>query len=662
MILSIETPVIKGGWLIPCIESVLAQTSTNWEFSLVWDGGDALSKTILEKVQKLNHPKIKVYFQSRQGIAPARRFLTEHSSSDYILTLDDDDLLAPNAVEQFLKHAASTPWSGIIRARRGFVDEQGHPSDMEDWFPFTPRHYTKGMTQDLYNQAQPYLIKRQAYEKTSGWEGFEDYCFAGEDCDIFTKVEEVAEIELLDECLYYYRVHPSRTSDRLGTKAAEDMWRRLADKTIQRRQLPLQRTSDVQPFEYAFISTPRPTLDQVDFVIPFWESHDKRIDYPFHPTAPLAHPVAFELSGPSFESSDSSFESSGSSFGLSSYEFELSGSRYSETFSPPLSDFDRFELFLSSHGPVTGHLHVSFYDDSARLCAEADHLLEGTRLSFSALRMELVKKHQAPNGYRRMEVSFFPQTISPTSANERPQLFVFLLHCETRKTSHVMLRLFQNVPNYSRHCLETCLQSLQNSGIRQDAIHVIEKQQSAAANRNEGMALCSKPTICFLDDDVEILAPHTLIHLLEKQQALQADIVGPKLVDPHGKIYCADPYFDRHGHPKPRGLGEPDTGQYAYDQPVPWLPSTLLIVNQAVCASVGGFDEHYVGSQMEDVDFCLRARSRGFRCYYVGGVAVRHYNCERNNQFSKNFAYFQTRWKSRTDLFEVPSWKENHRG
>src|SRR5262249_6310084 len=45
---SIETPVIKVGWLLPCIESVLNQTSTRWHFSLLWDKGDERSRRILE--------------------------------------------------------------------------------------------------------------------------------------------------------------------------------------------------------------------------------------------------------------------------------------------------------------------------------------------------------------------------------------------------------------------------------------------------------------------------------------------------------------------------------------------------------------------------------------------------------------------------------------
>ncbi|MEH6515139.1 MAG: glycosyltransferase [Halioglobus sp.] len=267
MIVSIETPVFKGKWLRPCIDSVLGQTSPDWKFSLVWDGGDEESRRILEELQQRNHPNVTVHFSENRGIARARQYLSAHSEGDFILPLDDDDVLPFHAVERFLEVAKDKPWSSVIRAKRLFIDEQGKTVDLEPWFPFERRHYQRGMVTDLFNHSQPYLIRRLAYDRTSGWEGFEDFMFAGEDCDIYLKLEENGSIELLDEMLYYYRLNPDRASDTLTPEGAFEMWRRLADKTIARIGLPLRRVNDTQPFQYEQLSTPIPTLDMVDFVI-----------------------------------------------------------------------------------------------------------------------------------------------------------------------------------------------------------------------------------------------------------------------------------------------------------------------------------------------------------------------------------------------------------
>jgi glycosyltransferase involved in cell wall biosynthesis len=132
MKVSIEIPVIKGRWLIPCVESILNQTSAEWRLSLLWDGGDELSRSILERVERLRHPRLAVYYRDRAGIAASRRFLTDRSAEELILPVDDDDLLAPTAVAELLAAARAMPWSGLIRARRGFVDEAGRLVEMAD--------------------------------------------------------------------------------------------------------------------------------------------------------------------------------------------------------------------------------------------------------------------------------------------------------------------------------------------------------------------------------------------------------------------------------------------------------------------------------------------------------------------------------------------------
>lgn len=272
MKVSIETPVFKGKYLRATIDSVLQQTCSDWEYSLFWDGGDDQSRSILEALQRENHPRVHIHFSENRGIAHARRYLTEHSSGEYILPLDDDDQLCPHTVERYLAYVQERPWCGIVRAQRGFIDEAGNDVQQEPWFPFERRHFYRGMVKDLFNHCQPYLIQRAAYERTAGWEGFADFMWAGADCDIYLKLEEVAPVELLDEVLYRYRINRERTSLLLTDAAAFEMWRRLADKTIDRLGLPLDRVSDRPPFTYR--QRTRAPLDMQ--MLEFWLTPSRR--------------------------------------------------------------------------------------------------------------------------------------------------------------------------------------------------------------------------------------------------------------------------------------------------------------------------------------------------------------------------------------------------
>lgn len=613
MRISIETPAFKGGWLIPCIESVLRQTSADWEFSLVWDGGDALSRQVLEKLQRLDHPRIRVYFTERQGIAKARRFLTERSRGEWILPLDDDDVLTPDAVEKFLAAVREKPWAGIIRGRRTFIDEAGKPVVMPEWFPFEARHYQGGMTTDLDNHCQPYLIRRSAYARTGGWEGFEDFHQAGEDCDIFLKVEEVAPVELLDRVLYHYRVNRLRTSNGLGPASAHEMWRRLADRTIARIGLPLRRRNDIRPFVYERLETPAmPARDLIDCVIPFFESNEEELPYAFRRPTAFMRPACQRLNA---------------------------WSGHEQHFDAGVLPVDRLEVALLATPQLAGELTAEIVDrrDDPPLATASAEVSAGENVT-RFVKLPLAWSERAPAGPLTLRFRFRP------APGNRSELRLYTIG------GNVMMRLFRRSPGHSRRQLDRCLASLREHGIADDAIHVVERRQSSAANRNEGFRRTRRPFVAFLDDDVELVSDAPLI-LLRELIERRGDLASPKILDPQGRIYCADPFFDPMMKPVPKGLGDADTGTLDYVSEVPWLPSTMLLIRREVFPAVGGFDEDYVGSQMEDVDFCLRARQRGFRGYYVGTAAITHFNQQRNDSFDENFARFVAKWRGHPDLF-----------
>jgi glycosyltransferase involved in cell wall biosynthesis len=264
---SIEVPVFKGAFLRPCIDSVLAQTSDAWTLSLVWDGGDAQSRAILEALEREGDPRIRVYFTENRGIAAARKFLTERGEAPWLLPLDDDDMLPRESVARFLDFAADHPWASLIRARRALIDANGALTNEGPTFPFGPRSYFRGMVTDPFNQSQPYLIRRSAYDRTRGWRGFADIMGAGEDCDIFLQLEEVAPFELLNDVLYCYRVHDGSASEAVTPSAGYEMWRRLVDGTLERIGLPLRRTTAEPPFVFEELPRPDVSLDDVDFFV-----------------------------------------------------------------------------------------------------------------------------------------------------------------------------------------------------------------------------------------------------------------------------------------------------------------------------------------------------------------------------------------------------------
>jgi len=101
-LVSIITPLYNGEqFLAQTIESVLAQTYTEWEMLIINDGStDRGEEIALEYAEK--DSRIRVYCQPNGGSASARNNGIRRAKGRYIALLDSDDLWEPWFIEQQL--------------------------------------------------------------------------------------------------------------------------------------------------------------------------------------------------------------------------------------------------------------------------------------------------------------------------------------------------------------------------------------------------------------------------------------------------------------------------------------------------------------------------------------------------------------------------------
>lgn len=97
--ISIIIPVYKVEEYLPaCLDSVLAQTFTDWEAICVNDGSpDNCAAILAEYARKDN--RIKVISQENQGLSVARNNGLKQAGGEYILFLDSDDFIHPQMLE-----------------------------------------------------------------------------------------------------------------------------------------------------------------------------------------------------------------------------------------------------------------------------------------------------------------------------------------------------------------------------------------------------------------------------------------------------------------------------------------------------------------------------------------------------------------------------------
>ena len=110
---SVIVPIYQVEAYLPrCLDSILAQTFTDYELILVNDGTKDRSMEILEALieEKFSHlrPRIVIGNKENGGLPSARKAGLEVAEGEYILFADSDDWLELNAVERVMAEAERT--------------------------------------------------------------------------------------------------------------------------------------------------------------------------------------------------------------------------------------------------------------------------------------------------------------------------------------------------------------------------------------------------------------------------------------------------------------------------------------------------------------------------------------------------------------------------
>lgn len=108
-------------YLDKCIQSVLCQTSCDYELLLIDDCSTDSSYDIACKYQADNVTILKN--PSNSGLSKTRNMGIEHASGDYILFLDSDDYIDKNALSDINRLICQNEFPDIIYT--GFIEERG---------------------------------------------------------------------------------------------------------------------------------------------------------------------------------------------------------------------------------------------------------------------------------------------------------------------------------------------------------------------------------------------------------------------------------------------------------------------------------------------------------------------------------------------------------
>lgn len=171
---SIVVPVYNAGTLLnACVESVLSQSSGNWELLLIDDGSkdDSLRRC---KEYAANDARIRVLHQPNQGLAVTRNRGIDEAIGKYIIFLDNDDTLESTAIEYLTSLVASLTDVNVFvfklilndnqasRVEAGACFKKSSESPLDGVSAFRIL-FSNPITRGCYWQSFRYVFKRQYY-------------------------------------------------------------------------------------------------------------------------------------------------------------------------------------------------------------------------------------------------------------------------------------------------------------------------------------------------------------------------------------------------------------------------------------------------------------------------------------------------------------------
>ncbi len=176
---------------------------------------------------------------------------------------------------------------------------------------------------------------------------------------------------------------------------------------------------------------------------------------------------------------------------------------------------------------------------------------------------------------------------------------------------------------------------------------------SYAALNNWAVNFANGSHLMFLNNDTEVLSREWLTAMLEHSQRREVGVVGAKLLGidgriQHGGVIIGLNGLADHGH---RGFAGDSPG-YCHTLKMirnySAVTAACLMMRKVLFQEVGGFDEQNLPVTYNDVDLCLRLRSKNYLIVYTPYAELYHYESISRGYVidSREAWYMRTHWKT----------------
>lgn len=216
------------------LDSVRAQTASNWEVIVVDDGSSA---DAYSRIQALSSEKIQIIQRQDgpKGPSRCRNLGIQTAKGDYVLFLDSDDLLAPHCIETRLHNAQQFPQNDLWAFPVELFRE--HPGDMkQSWNDMEKGTFKDPLSRFLVSDS-PWCVSSPIWRRESlqALNGFNEAVMYGDDADLHIRalLSGIRYLQFPNEQpdVYIRRAEVARITNTPSPKLLESRLRRLKEGT-----------------------------------------------------------------------------------------------------------------------------------------------------------------------------------------------------------------------------------------------------------------------------------------------------------------------------------------------------------------------------------------------------------------------------------------------